>query len=263
MSQTTNPQAQPAARTVVETPAASEPPIWTHAEWTAAFPWLVHGITGRLGDAPYDMSLFGASPTSVVQSRWAALQRLAGIRYAVLARQVHGSAVLSHPHAGEGLLITGPADGHASDRPGVLLTVSVADCVPISIVDGDRRAVALLHGGWRGIAAGILERGIATLTETVGSQASELDVHFGPSICGECYEVGPEVHDALGSRADAARPIDLRAILAARATALGVPPEQITVSAHCTRCGSGFHSHRASARERQIAFLGIRPDAGG
>lgn len=257
-----DPLAQTAKPTIVETQAATDPPIWVHDEWRSAFPWLVQGVTGRAAGEPYDMSLFGATPTSVIQSRWAALQQFAGMRLTVHARQVHGSVVLRHARAGDGLLVTRPADGHMTGQPGVLLTVSVADCVPISIVNGRHGAIALLHGGWRGIAAGILERGVAALTEHAGSDVSDLHVHLGPSICGECYEVGPEVHHALGSHADGALPIDLRALLAARAAALGVPSAQITISSHCTRCGSGFHSHRGGARERQIAVLGVRPEAG-
>lgn len=259
MTLTAHPRFPAAGRMVLETRAGGAFPIWSHDEWSRAFPWLVQGITGRAGTEPHDMSLFGATPTGVIQSRWAEVQRLAGFASAVHGKQVHGAFVSSHTHAVAGLLITGPGDGHVTDRSGVLLTVSVADCVPISIIDARRRAVALLHGGWRGIAAGILENGIAALRERVGSSDADIHVHFGPAICGACYKVGPEVHEALGTGSRVAE-VDLRALLAARAAAIGLQAARITSSAHCTCCATGFHSHRAGARERQIAFLGVRPD---
>ena len=155
----------------------------------------------------------------------------------------------------------GAADGHATADSGVLLAVTVADCVPIYLLDVDARAVALLHGGWRGIAAGILQRGITLLGARWGTDPRRLLVHLGPAICGACYEVGPEVFDALGVEVPSrAAPIDVRGVLAQQARAAGVPPESITVSGVCTLCGDGnLFSHRGGRSERQVAFLGIRP----
>jgi polyphenol oxidase len=139
--------------------------------------------------------------------------------------------------------------------------VSVADCVPILMVAARRRAVAALHGGWRGVVAGILERGVAALREAHGVAAAELFVHFGPAICGDCFEVGPEVPAALGLETAAAGRsyVDLRAALAARAIALGVPAGQVSISTHCTRCGgSPFYSHRGGCAERQVAVMAVR-----
>jgi copper oxidase (laccase) domain-containing protein len=138
------------------------------------------------------------------------------------------------------------------------LTVSIADCVPVFVVDPAARRVALLHAGWRGAAGGILERGLAELPGTEG--ASELFVHLGPSICGQCYEVGPEVFEALDlPRPGGPTPIDLRAVLAERAVKAGVEPSHVSVSERCTRCEGGvFFSHRGGDAGRQVAYLGIR-----
>jgi copper oxidase (laccase) domain-containing protein len=151
------------------------------------------------------------------------------------------------------------ADGHASTEIGLLMTVSVADCVPISLIATQPRCAALLHGGWRGVAAGILENGIAALHELCGVRTEDLILHLGPAICGACYEVGPEVHRALGTGpVDGSAPVDLRAVLARRAKAAGIETTRISVSEHCTRCGGLFHSHRGGAPERQVAVLGLR-----
>ena len=132
--------------------------------------------------------------------------------------------------------------------------------LPVFVVEPRRRAVALLHAGWRGAAAGILELGLEVLGERLGSRAEDLLVHLGPAICGSCYEVGPEVFRGLGlPEPGAPAPVDLRAALAHRAVAAGVAAGSISVSAHCTLCGdAGLFSHRRGDRARQVGYLGVR-----
>lgn len=238
-------------------------PWYVHPEWAARFPWLVQGITGRGEDPePFDLGLAGTVPVGTALSRWRALRDSVGCMRAVHARQVHGAALLWHDAGPPGLVLAEAADAHATRAEGVLLTVSVADCVPVFLVDPETRAVALLHAGWRGTAAGVLEAGIGALTGA-GARAAALHMHCGPAICGECYEVGPEVHEALGlSVPPRAEPVDLRAVLADRAVRLGVDPALITVSEYCTRCGSSpFFSHRAGQAGRQFAGVALRPGA--
>ncbi len=226
-------------------------------------PWLVQGTTGR-GEGGegggVDLGLFGRTPVGEALSRWRMLRVETGMRRAVHSLQVHGREILAHDTDDPGLVITEGYDGHLTRTPGVLLTVSVADCVPISIVapgrNGSSARVVLLHGGWRGTAAGILQAGLAR----IGPAAGTPQVHLGPAICGPCYEVGPEVHEALGlTIPDWPAPVDVRAVLARQAIEAGIPPASITVSDHCTRCGDGFFSHRAGSAGRQVGVLGIRP----
>jgi len=237
-------------------------PALVHPGWRSEFPWLVQGTTTR-GDAdrPFDLGLFASgSSRDVVETHWHRLLGATGARCAVHGRQVHGSCVLLHGDMESGLTLTGACDGHATRESDVLLAVATADCVPVFVVAADVRAVAMLHAGWRGVAAGILERGLETMTEDLGARTDELHVHLGPSICGDCYEVGPEVFEALAQVVpESPHPIDLRRILARRAVAQGVPSGQITISTHCTRCtGSDLFSHRGGDGGRQVGFLGIR-----
>jgi YfiH family protein len=177
--------------------------------------------------------------------------------------QRHGTEIFRHRAPGqEGMIVIEGYDAHLSDLPGLLLSVSVADCVPVFLADPAHRAVAAVHAGWRGVAGGGLERALAAMGEAFLTRPAEVWVHCGPSICGECYEVGPEVHRAVHPARPAPAaptPIDLRAALVERAAAAGVPAGQMSVSAHCTRCGPGaFFSHRAGSPARQMGVLGVR-----
>ena len=106
----------------------------------------------------------------------------------------------------------------------------------------------------------MLENGL-DLMEAHGADRGEILLHLGPAICGECYQVGPEVPEALGLGRPAGKTqLDVRSVLTDRAAAAGIPASHITVSAWCTRCGdSPFFSHRAGRKERQMSVLGIRP----
>tara|TARA_B110000014_G_scaffold240978_1_gene209464 strand:+ start:295 stop:861 length:567 start_codon:yes stop_codon:yes gene_type:complete len=175
--------------------------------------------------------------------------------------QVHGTKIFKHETTSIGLNIFPDCDGHVTNSVGVLLAVTTADCVPIFLVDADRRAIAVLHAGWRGIAAGILDCGVTALREYSGSRPTDLMMHLGPSICGECYEVGTEVFKHLGQPIPLQpSPIDLRRVLAQKADNAGISPTNITSSDHCTRCTeSALFSHRSGDMGRQVSYIGLRP----
>jgi YfiH family protein len=150
----------------------------------------------------------------------------------------------------------GHGDAIVTARAGVLLAVTVADCVPVFMVDPERRLLGLAHAGWRGAAAGVVESALEAMRRL---GADELYVHLGPAICGRCYEVGPEVAAALGSPSET-RYVDLRAHLAQGVVAAGVDGGRLTASSGCTRCESAsFFSYRGGDRGRRMcAFLGWR-----
>lgn len=222
-------------------------------------PWLAQGTTGAPAGSK-DMSWFGRSPVGELQTRWREIRDATACATSVHGRQIHGNAVLWHDALAPGAFVVYDVDGHATSTAGTLLAVSVADCVPCLLVDPERRVIAALHAGWRGVAAGMLESGLQTLFTHAGSAASDLLLHFGPAICGACYEVGPEVPEALGLGRHAGKvQLDVRGVLTDRAITAGVPLDRITCSAWCTRCGdSPFFSHRAGQPERQMSVLGLR-----
>ena len=195
-------------------------------------------------------------PARLVMQRWRQLrdELVPGGARLASATQVHGSRVVVHRNDWEGWLRVDDADGHVAPDRGLALAVSVADCVPVFIAHPSG-AVALLHSGWCGTAARIVERGIEALAQR-GFAASELRLHLGPAICGTCYQVGADVFRQLTGResSGAAECVDLRALIGEHARSAGV--RHITTSALCTRCDNDrLYSHRAGDGGRQIAVI--------
>lgn len=235
------------------------PPLWFQPTWAVRFPWLIQGITGSRG-SDGDFALFGGARDPGGPARWVGLAQRLGFPGVVHSRQVHGAAVGVVATPPRGLVLAPDRDGHLASSRGTLLAVTVADCVPVYLTDPVRRVIGLLHAGWRGVAAGILEAAFRRLHAEWGSLPRQLVIHLGPAICGACYEVGPDVHAALGLEVPSAPlPLDLRAVLVNRALALGVPPAHITVSRWCSRCRppGAFFSYRRGDSGRQVAFLGL------
>ena len=191
-----------------------------------------------------------------VMNRWRQLRNElepGGARLAS-ATQVHGARVVVHNTTWEGWLRVDAADGHIGTDRGLALAVTVADCVPIFIAHPSG-AVGVLHSGWRGTAARIVERGIEALAQR-GFSAAELRVHLGPSICGKCYEVGADVFRQLTGRdsSGVSQCVDLRSLIADQARDAGV--RHLTTSAFCTRCDNDrFYSHRCGDAGRQISVI--------
>lgn len=243
-----------------EVEAPVDVPLLVHPGWAEHWPWLIQGTTWRGPSGDFDLGLFGAQPVGRAIDRWRILRRACHAAGIVHARQVHGTSIRIHDSPIRGLNVIDDHDGHHTALNGLVLAVAVADCVPVSIVDPNGRAVTLLHAGWRGIAGGIIEAGIRLAAAAAGDTA-RLHVHFGPAICGRCYEVGPEVHRRLGfAEPPTALPVDLREIGATRARTAGVPAAAISISSLCTRCADDrpLFSHRAGEAGRQMAVLGLR-----
>ena len=202
-----------------------------------------------------DFSFSSCEPAGDILVRWMGLSALTGVAVdrVALGHQVHGPEVVVHDGSWRGLLRVGDADGHFARGTPTLLAVTLADCVPI-FIGHKSGAAAVLHSGWKGTAAQIVNRGIE-LFAWHGMPARELVVHCGPSICGRCYQVGPDVYARLtGVSADHPTAVDLRAIIAGQAATAGVG--DVSVSEWCTRCHNDrFFSHRCGDVGRQIGII--------
>jgi polyphenol oxidase len=197
-----------------------------------ALPWLIHGFGTRQSDIP----------------AW--FENLATVK------QIH-SAIVVNAEGRCGIL--GEGDALLEDRPGAVIAVKTADCMPILLVDERRRAVAAVHAGWRGTGAQIVAGAVNAMRARFGSTPGDLHAAIGPGIGKCCYEVGPEVAERFGEQGRAH--ISLSDANRAQLLSAGVTRERIYTSNLCTMClAEEFHSFRRDrdAAGRLYSFAGIR-----
>ena len=158
------------------------------------FPWLVHGFSTRRGPSG-DFNLgFGAKfPADEVRANRARLLEALGTgrgMQLVALRQIHSALI----HTLDGPPAQSPTgDALMTHRPGLLLAVQVADCLPILVVDRRLRVVAAVHAGWRGALARIVEKTVGRMRAEFGTKPEDILVAIGQGIHACCYEVGEEV----------------------------------------------------------------------
>jgi len=243
-----------------ETPIRGPVPRFEVPGWRERY-GVIAGITGR-GTEPgrgFDLGLWSREPVGEVMTRWLTFRRdLPDFHAVALGNQVHGVEVMSL-ESGRGWMQLEGVDGWITSTPGILLTVTVADCIPVYLL-APGKGVGLLHAGWRGTAGGILSRGVDRLKSATGAAPGNIVIHCGVGICGNCYEVGSEVVEACGGQAVGPGPwhVDLRERLAHQARQLGL--SEITTSSWCSAHDTGsFYSHRASrgADGRMVGYIGM------
>lgn len=184
------------------------------------------------------------------------------------AHQVHGAHVAVVTEASGQAL---EADALITDRPGVLLCLRLADCVPVLLYDPVRRAVGIAHAGWRGTVAGIAAATVQAMAESFGARPADLVAGLGPSIGPCCYAVSRDVVDSPGTRFRwPASAVDVRGgvyyvdLWQANKLQLmeaGLSEERIGMSGICTSCNTrDFYSHRAERGRtgRFTAIIGLR-----
>jgi polyphenol oxidase len=177
----------------------------------AEIPWLRHGFSTRYGgvsevygERALNLGITAEDTREAVgQNRKLFFARIGavdehGIPWpSVNMRQVHSSVI----HRVDQLpapLIHG--DGVVSNRAGFVLSVRVADCLPVLLADPVHRAVGAFHAGWRGTLARIVEKGVGELRRNFGSDPAEMKAAIGPGIHRCCYEVSEDLRDQFASQ---------------------------------------------------------------
>lgn len=173
--------------------------------------------------------------------------------------QVHGTRVVTLPYTQN----TPPeADAAYTRTSNTLASIRTADCLPILLTNATGNEVAAIHAGWRGLAAGIIEKTFAQLQ----SPAQDCSIWIGPAICGRCFEIGPEVRHAFITKnarfASAFRPHfadrwlgNLPLLAEMILTQLGV--EQIYQSQICSMEDLRCNSYRREKATNQRMVTGI------
>jgi YfiH family protein len=240
------------------------------ADALLAFPEIRHGVTTRHHDLNLSLRT-GPDPATVLANRAHAASLFgATLGDLIIPDQVHGAAVTAVRRLDDGTLSSDKrnADALVTNTPGVLLGITIADCLPVFLYDPAHRAIGLAHSGWRGTAGPIVANTLQVMNREFGSKPCDITAAVGPGIGGCCYEVGHEVREALlaiSARDSAFRPspngrwmLDLSAIITAQLLAAGIPAASVSVSPWCTFCNNDlFFSHRkeGSMAGRMGAFL--------
>jgi polyphenol oxidase len=258
--------------------------------------WLRHGFSTRAGGVS---SVYGGKtlnlgwtkeddPGAVAENRRRFLGAVCGEDdggVLVGVRQVHSGIVLA-VREGDGALdgrlqtAEGKAvlegDGLVTDVPGVLVGVGTADCVPVLVVDVEKRVVGAFHAGWRGTVARIVERGVGMMVAEYGSRVEDLVAAVGPSIGACCYTVGEEVRAEFAGRFGYAGElfrrggagelrVDLWEANRRQLVDAGVRVERIAVVGECTACARDeggelrYFSHRGEkgVAGRMLNVVGV------
>ena len=262
-------------------------------------PWLVHGFSTRPGGIS---DLRGEKVLNLGFAEWDTRENVKENRgrfKSALGAAASKLTALSQIHSDVVHVFEAPpaapcrGDASATIRPGLLLAVQTADCVPILLVDAKNRAVAAVHAGWRGTLKRIVTKAIGKMQMQFGTAPAGLFAAIGPSIGGCCYEVGTEVASEFRSQfpnasdwfdelrtGDEPNPLqwlnmappghqpppksvllDLRRANRAQLEEAGLHPGNISVSDLCTACRRDlFFSYRkeAGSTGRLLSVIGIR-----
>jgi YfiH family protein len=280
--------------------------------------WLECGALGGGSEAPaagLNLGFItGDARANVETNRQRFFAQLGAERFTLAAlRQRHSTHIYQVVRAASGQLEYCPSafpapdrpdrllpigDALVTDQPGVLLSVRVADCLPVLVLDPRQRAVAAIHAGWRSALGRIIEKSVGLMRAVFGSDPQHL-------LAACCYEVGEEVVAAFCGRfprgeqffreASSASPstvraacaslpflsaqppghgtcpapgahLDLVAVALDQLRSAGVRPSRIQVADFCTACRTDlFFSHRKEGKDtgRTMAVVGIRPGVGG
>jgi YfiH family protein len=130
---------------------------------------------------------------------WRRLGDLLGVADLVTSNQVHGREVVTSRRGSPRAPVRQDADVLVSDDPDVAVVVRAADCVPLLVADSHTGAVAAVHAGWRGTAAGAATAAVEALAREFGAKPGQLVGAIGPCIGACCYEVGTEIVDAFAA----------------------------------------------------------------
>lgn len=165
-------------------------------------------------------------------------------------------------------------DGLVTNIPGVTLITFFADCVPLYFVDKKNHAIGLSHSGWRGTVNRMGQETLRVMAREFGTDPKDVTACVGPSICQDCYEVGPEVieqfakafdekhHDRLFyEKPNGKYQLNLWEANRIVLSEAGVPEENISVTDICTHCNPDLlFSHRQTAEKRGnlCAFLTLK-----
>lgn len=259
---------------------------------------LTHGVTYRYGgisEGAFDSFNMGLHVGDAPEAVWENRKRLAQVlgvdpNHLTCGEQVHGVGVtrVTQELVGRGAFSWDDSipdsDAIHTNLVNVSLLLLVADCVPVLIYDAVHHAVAVVHAGWRGAIAHIVERTMDSMHDAYGTLPSDCYLFIGPSIGADSFEVSEEIAEqfrqdmhTLGlsqvdqvvryiHRQGQMTPtphVDLKGYIAACVVQQGVPLEHVSVSSTDTMTTDGCYSYRRDqgCTGRMAMFAVLRDQA--
>jgi YfiH family protein len=231
-------------------------------------PWLLAFTTLRCDGAGrvYD---YGAGDGAACSQRRAELQQaLAPLRISWLTLE-HATRCVEVPPASTACV----ADAAIVVQAGYAAALTTADCLPITLACATPRpCAALIHAGWRGLAAGIIEDTLANMANRHGCPPAKIQAHIGPGVQRQDYEVGLDTYQQLLASVNVSREhfsiqaekpghflADLPAMAMAKLLAAGIPRAAISVHPTSTKADTQLHSVRrdGSSAGRMASVVAI------
>lgn len=247
---------------------------------------VIHGFSTRLGGvsqgiyASMNLSFSRGDEREAVEENYRRVAKAIGFetKSIVMSDQTHTANVRVVTAHDRGCGYSRPrpyqdVDGLITNEPGLTLATFYADCVPLFLVDPVRKAIGLVHSGWKGTVGKIGQAAVQMMEQEYGTDPKNLVIAIGPSICQECYEVSEDVIERFQEvfseeywkklfyrKENGKYQLDLWEANRLIFLGAGADPGNISMPGLCTCCNPQFlFSHRASKGKRGnlAAFLAL------
>ena len=242
-------------------------------------PFVIHGFSTRLGGvsdrefASMNLSYHRGDDSKNVDRNYELICNALNIdkEQLVFTNQIHDTKI---QYADGSQKQYANTDGLITDKSGIVIATSYADCVPLYFVDVKKKVIGFSHSGWRGTVGKIGKKTVEEMSKKFNSNKEDIIAIIGPSICKDCYEVSEEVaqefsnvlskeqiKDVIFEKGNGKYQLDLWKANQWILLDTGLRSENIYISGLCTSCNSDvLFSHRATKGKRGNlnGFLGIR-----
>jgi len=202
--------------------------------------------------------------SSFFSKKWEEVTRKIGINpdKIVYARQTHSNCIRYVVTSG----FAGECDSLITNRKPVILSIRVADCIPIFLYASDSDSIGLVHAGWKGTASGITERTVKEMIRRFGSRTESIEVYMGPSIRSCCFKIQGDVSTLFSDKflrknKKSGVYLDLQEANRHQLLSYSIKDKNINIDDRCTVCNSEvFFSFRRDGNKagRMLCIIGHR-----